>query len=63
MKLLLWVYVSFCDVVCVIFGRTSDASEDVADEAEVVCSARIVVLCAIQAYNRGVGCDDEDAIV
>ena len=43
-----------------ILGRTRDASEEVADEAEVVCSVRIVVLCAIQAYRRGVSCDDDD---
>lgn len=44
-------------------GRTSDASEDVAEEAEVVCSVRIVVLCAMHAYRRGVGCDEEEAIL
>lgn len=32
-----------------IFGRTRDASEEVADEADVVCSVRIMVLCAMQA--------------
>jgi hypothetical protein len=32
----------------VILGRMSEASDEVADAAEVVCSLRIVVLCAIQ---------------
>jgi hypothetical protein len=29
-------------------GRTSEAREDVCEEAEEVCSLRIVVWCAIQ---------------
>lgn len=46
-----------------ILGRTSDASDEVFDEAEVVCSVRIVVLCAMQAYSSGVGCEEDDAIL
>jgi hypothetical protein len=34
--------------VCSILGRISDAREEVCDDADVVHSARIVVLCAIQ---------------
>jgi len=47
----------------VILGRTREAREEVWDVAEVVCSARMVELCAIQAYRRGVGGVDEEAIV
>lgn len=47
MWLLPWVYVSFCGVSWVILGRISDASDDVCDEAEVVHSERMVLLCAM----------------
>lgn len=41
------MYVSFCGEVCVIFGRTRDASDDVCEDADVVHSVRIVLLCAM----------------
>lgn len=45
-----------------ILGRTREAREEVCDVAEVVCSERMVVLCAMQAYRKGVGGVDEEAI-
>lgn len=47
----------------VIFGRTREAREEVADEADAVCSLRMVVLWAIHAYRRGVAGEEEEAIV
>lgn len=46
-----------------ILGRTRDAREEVAEEADEVCSLRMVVLWAMQAYRRGVGGEEEEAIV
>jgi hypothetical protein len=40
--------VSFWGVECPILGRTSEAREDVCEDAEEVCSLRMVVWCAIQ---------------
>lgn len=36
---------------CLIFGRTSDAREDVLEAPVVVCSVRMVLLWAIQALD------------
>lgn len=33
-------------------GRTREASDEVPEAAEVACSHRIVVLCAMQALER-----------
>jgi len=41
------VYVSFCGDEWSILGRMSEARDEVCDEAEVVHSLRIVVLCAM----------------
>lgn len=43
-------------------GRIREASEEVTEAAEEVCSVKIVVLWATQAYRSGVE-EDEDAIV
>src|SRR5690242_10714778 len=48
-----WVYVSFCGEAWSILGRMREAREEVCEEAEVVHSARIVVLCAMQALRGG----------
>lgn len=40
---------------CLIFGRMSEGSEDVALEAEVVCSVRMVVLWAMHALEYVLG--------
>jgi hypothetical protein len=48
------VYVSFCGDACEILGRMSDGSDDVCDDADAVCSVRMVVLCAMQEL-RGSG--------
>ena len=39
---------SFCGEEWLIFGRISDARDDVCEDAEVVCSVRMVVWYAIQ---------------
>jgi hypothetical protein len=39
-------------VVWAIFGSTREASDEVWELAEVVCSVRIVVLWAMQALGR-----------
>ena len=44
-------------MVCSILGRTSDAREDVPEVAEVVCSARMVVLWAMQELEAISYCD------
>ena len=54
MKLLLWVYVSFWGDEWSIFGRMSDARDEVLEAADVVCSVKIVVLCAIHALVESV---------
>lgn len=38
-------------MVWVIFGRTREAREEVWEEAEVVCSVRMVVLWAMHALE------------
>ncbi len=48
-----WVYVSFCGVECVIFGRTMEEREEALEEGEETCSARMVVLWAMQALVGG----------
>ena len=52
MWLLPWVYVSFCGVSWVIFGRIREASDDVCEEADVVHSERMVELCAMQELGK-----------
>lgn len=47
-----WVYVSFCGVSCVILGRMREAREDVCEEAEVVHSDKMVLLCAMHELRR-----------
>lgn len=42
----------FCGLACVILGRTTEASEDVCDEAEAMCSVRMVLLWAMHALVR-----------
>lgn len=49
MKLSLWVYVRFSAVVWLILGRTREARFDAPEAAEVVCSVRMVLPCAIAA--------------
>ena len=44
---------SFCGVEWPILGRTSDAREEVCDEAEEVCSLSMVVWCAIHELETG----------
>jgi hypothetical protein len=48
MKFCSCVYVSFCGDACEILGRISAGSDDVCDDADAVCSLRMVVLCAMQ---------------
>lgn len=45
-----WVYVSFCSLSCVIFGRITAASEEAFEEAVPAgeCSVRIVLPDATQ---------------
>lgn len=38
--------------MCSIFGRMREARDEVCDEAEVVHSARMVVLCAMQELQE-----------
>lgn len=55
---------SFCGDEWEIFGRITEASED-AEVEEVpgeVCSVRIVVPWAMQAYSNCVGADELEAI-
>jgi hypothetical protein len=47
------VYVSFWADAWSILGRMTDASDDVCDEADVVHSARMVVLCAMHELGGG----------
>lgn len=63
MKYWLWVYVSFWGWEWVIFGRMREGSEEVAELAEVVCSVRMVLLWAMQAYRSGVWVDDDAMVV
>lgn len=42
---------SFCALSCLILGRMMEGSDEVAEEAEVVCSVRMVVLCAMHALE------------
>ena len=46
------MYVNFCGVSCVIFGRINEARDDVCDDAEVVHSERIVELWAMQELYK-----------
>jgi hypothetical protein len=45
------IYVNFAAESWLILGRTSEARDEVCEDADVVCSVRIVVLCAIQALE------------
>lgn len=42
---------SFWAVPWVILGRTREARDDVWEDAEAVCSLRMVLLCAMQALE------------
>lgn len=50
-----WVYVSFCGESWVIFGRISEARDDVCDDADVVHSERMVELWAMQELKEVLG--------
>lgn len=45
------MYVSFCGVLCSIFGRTSEARDEVWEEADVEHSLRMVEVCATQELD------------
>lgn len=49
------VYVSFCGVAWSILGRISEDSDEAAEAADVVDSARMVVLWATQALEEQEG--------
>lgn len=41
------MYVNFCGDVWEILGRMSEARDEVLEEADAVCSVRMVLLCAM----------------
>jgi hypothetical protein len=51
MKNLDWSMVLWEDLSWVRRGRTSETREEALDEADAVCSARTVVLCAMHALG------------
>jgi len=55
--------VSFSGLLWLIFGRMTEAKEEAWEDADEVCSVRIVELWAMQEYRRGDVAEDEEAIV